>query len=66
MQLKINYFQIFTFGTCGANVKIAMSLESFLNLEDSEAASYKHVTFRKNRALFAKINFLMSRKIRRK
>ena len=43
-----------------------MSLESFLNLKDSEAGSYKQVTFRKNCALFAKINFLMSPKIRRK
>lgn len=66
IKLKINYFQIFIFGTCGANVNIAMSLESFLNLKDSEAGSYKHVTFRKNCALFAKINFLMSQKIRRK
>ena len=44
---------------------MAMFVESFLNINDSKAFSYKHVPY-KNRALFAKINFLTFREFRPK
>ena len=40
-----------------------MFLESFLNFNDSEAVSYKHVTYIKKGVLFIKINLLMSQKV---
>ena len=63
---KIKYFPIFIFCTYGANVSMAMFLESRFTLNNSEAFSYKHVTYIKERALFTKINFFMWQKIRLK
>ena len=40
-----------------------MFLETQVNFNDSEAASYKYVTYLKRCVLFTKINFLMLRKI---
>ena len=54
------------FGTCGANVNMVIFLESFINLNGSEAASYKHVNYIKKGVLFTKINFLLSQRSRPK
>ena len=45
---------------------MAMFLEICLIFNDSEAVSYKYVTYLKKYALFTKINFFMLRKIRPK
>ena len=60
---RINYFPIFIFCTYGANVSMVMFLENRFTFNDSEAFSYKNVTYITKRALFTKINFLMLQKI---
>ena len=66
LTLRINFFLIFIFGTCKANVSMAMFLESCLNVNDAKAFSYKQVTYTKKNAVFTKIDFLMFRIIRPK
>ena len=63
---RIDYFPIFVFGTCGANVSMILVLESFLNFNDSDPVSYKHGTYMKRRVSFMKISFLMFQKLRPK
>ena len=63
---RINSFPVFIFGTSGANVSIAMFLESHLSFNDSEAVSYKHVTYIKKTCIIHEKNFPMFRKIRLK
>ena len=45
---RINYFPIFIFCTYGPNVSMVMFLESCFTFNDSEAFSYKHVTYIKS------------------
>ena len=45
---------------------MAIFIESFLNVNDSEAFSYTHVTYIKKNAVFTKVDFLMFQKIRPK